>query len=71
MDQATADAWRAGTRSTVTYDIEPVGRDVTKLIVTHDGFSPGSPVLLGISEGWPAVLSSLKTILEMGTAMST
>lgn len=69
MDDATAEAWRAEPRSKVTYDIEDIGRGVAKLTVTHDGFSPGSHVLPAISEGWPAVLSSLKTLLETGTAL--
>jgi len=37
--------------------------------VVHDGFAPGSEVLPSISEGWPAVLSSLKTPLETGAAV--
>jgi uncharacterized protein YndB with AHSA1/START domain len=69
MDEATAQAWRAEPRSKVTFDTEEVGRGVIKLTVTHDGFSPGSRVLQAISEGWPAVLSSLKTLLETGTAL--
>ena len=69
MDEATADAWRAEPRSKVTLDIEDVGKGVAKLTVTHDGFSPGSSILQAISEGWPAVLSSLKTLLETGTAL--
>jgi uncharacterized protein YndB with AHSA1/START domain len=69
MDEATAEAWRAEPRSTVTFDIEDVAAGVVKLTVTHDGFSPGSRVLPAISEGWPAVLSSLKTLLETGTAL--
>jgi hypothetical protein len=32
--------------------------------VIHDGFALGSAVLPAISEGWPAVLVSLKTLLE-------
>ena len=70
MDEATADAWRAEPRSKVTFDIEDVGKGVARLTVMHDGFSPGSSVLQGISQGWPAVLSSLKTLLETGTALS-
>jgi uncharacterized protein YndB with AHSA1/START domain len=70
MDEATADAWRAEPRSKVAFDIEDVGKGVVKLTVVHDGFSPGSAVLQGISQGWPAVLSSLKTLLETGTALS-
>jgi uncharacterized protein YndB with AHSA1/START domain len=71
MDEATACAWRAEPRSKVTFDIEDVGRGVVKLTVTHDGFSPGSSVLRGISNGWPAVLASLKTLLETGAALPT
>ena len=69
MDEATAVTWRAEPRSKVTLDIEDVGKGVAKLTVVHDGFSPGSNVLPAISEGWPAVLSSLKTLLETGTAL--
>jgi uncharacterized protein YndB with AHSA1/START domain len=52
-------------RSKVTFDIEPAG-ELVKLTVVHDGFEPGSSVLESISEGWPALLSSLKTLLETG-----
>ena len=69
MDEATAKAWRAEPRSKVTFAMEDIGPGVVKLTVTHDGFSPGSRVLPAISEGWPAVLSSLKTLLETGTAL--
>jgi uncharacterized protein YndB with AHSA1/START domain len=69
MDEATADAWRAEPRSQVAYDIEDVGQGVVKLTVVHDGFEPGSHVLQAISEGWPAVLASLKTLLETGSGL--
>lgn len=52
-------------RSTVSYTLEPVESQV-KLTVVHNGFDPDSPVLSGISEGWPAILSALKTLLEKG-----
>ena len=52
-------------RSTVTFDIEPLG-DMVKLTVVHDGFEPGSAVLPGIWDGWPRVLAGLKTLLETG-----
>ncbi len=71
MDDATADAWRAEPRSKVAFDIEDAGHGVTKLTVVHDGFEPGSAVLHGISEGWPAVLSSLKSLLETGLTLRT
>jgi uncharacterized protein YndB with AHSA1/START domain/DNA-binding transcriptional ArsR family regulator len=55
-------------RSTVTFEIEPLGEKV-KLTVRHDGFEPGSTVLELISGGWPAILSNLKTLLETGAAL--
>jgi len=69
MDEATADAWRAEPRSTVCFELEDAGLGVVKLTVTHGDFSPGSRVLQGISNGWPAVLASLKTLLETGAAL--
>ena len=51
--------------SRVTFEIEPV-RDVVRLTVTHDHFEPGSKMFDSISEGWPKVLSSLKSLLETG-----
>jgi uncharacterized protein YndB with AHSA1/START domain len=71
MDEATAATWRAEARSKVAFDIEDVGHGVVKLTVTHDGFAPGSAVLPAISEGWPAVLASLKTLLETGSSLRT
>ena len=71
MDEATADVWRAEPRSKVTFDIEDVGHGAAKLVAVHDGFETGSAVLKGISDGWPAVLSSLKTLLETGATLRT
>jgi uncharacterized protein YndB with AHSA1/START domain len=56
-------------RSKVTFDIEPVGT-LVKLTVTHDDFEPGSVILPGVSEGWPAILASLKTLLETGEPLA-
>lgn len=55
-------------RSKVTFDIEQRGEYV-RLTVVHDGFEPGSAVLAGISEGWPLVISSLKSLLETGEVL--
>jgi uncharacterized protein YndB with AHSA1/START domain/DNA-binding transcriptional ArsR family regulator len=52
-------------RSKVTFDIEPAG-EMVKLTVVHDGFEPGSAVLESVAQGWPAILASLKTLLETG-----
>jgi DNA-binding transcriptional ArsR family regulator/uncharacterized protein YndB with AHSA1/START domain len=53
-------------RSTVTFQIEPAGDGVVKLTVEHGGFGPGSMVAEMVSVGWPAVMASLKTLLETG-----
>ncbi|MEQ7128650.1 metalloregulator ArsR/SmtB family transcription factor [Actinopolymorpha sp. B11F2] len=52
-------------RSKVTFDIEPAG-PLVKLTVVHDGFEPDSVVLETVSQGWPHLLSSLKSLLETG-----
>ncbi len=49
--------------SRVVLDIEPQ-KDQVKLTVTHDDFAEGSKVYESISNGWPLVLSSLKSYLE-------
>jgi uncharacterized protein YndB with AHSA1/START domain len=54
--------------SRVTFDIEPM-MDAVRLTVTHDELEADSPMLHGISKGWPFVLSSLKTLLETGRAL--
>ena len=55
-------------RSKVTFDIEDLGQTV-KLTVIHDDFDPGSIVLESVSQGWPAVISNLKTLLETGDVL--
>jgi DNA-binding transcriptional ArsR family regulator/uncharacterized protein YndB with AHSA1/START domain len=69
FDEATAAAWRAEPRSKVAFDIEEAGEGVVKLTVVHDGFAPGSAVLEGVRGGWPAVIASLKTLLETGSPL--
>jgi uncharacterized protein YndB with AHSA1/START domain len=63
-----ADEAREVKHSRVVIEIEPV-RGITCLTVTHDGLEPGSEMLEGITEGWPKVLSSLKTLLETGNPL--
>lgn len=52
----------------MTFEIEPLG-EMVKLTVLHDGFEAGSAVLAGITQGWPSILSSLKTLLETGETL--
>jgi hypothetical protein len=42
---------------------------VAKLTVNHGEFASASYVLQGIAAGWPAVLASLKTMLETGSPL--
>jgi DNA-binding transcriptional ArsR family regulator/uncharacterized protein YndB with AHSA1/START domain len=55
-------------RSKVTFEIEQLG-DLVKLTVIHDGFDAGSLVAPMVSEGWPRVLSGVKTLLETGETL--
>ena len=52
-------------RSKVTFMLEPAG-DAVKLTVLHDGFPAQSTAAQLVSNGWPRVLSRLKTLLETG-----
>ena len=55
-------------RSTVTFELEEMG-PVVKLTVIHGGFDPGSAMFAMVSEGWPGILSDLKTLLETGETL--
>ena len=52
--------------SRVAFDLEQQ-RGQVKLTVTHDDFDTDSKVFASISNGWPLVLSNLKSLLETGT----
>jgi uncharacterized protein YndB with AHSA1/START domain len=52
--------------SRVTFLVEPFA-DAVRLTVTHDELEPEA--MRGITQGWPAILSSLKTLLESGKPM--
>lgn len=54
--------------SRVIFDIDQQDRMV-RLTVTHEDLQPGSGMLKGITEGWPLVLSSMKSLLETGQGM--
>ena len=54
--------------SRVAFDIEE-DDGMVRLTLTHDQLIPNSDMAEGIREGWPLVLSSLKTFLETGTAL--
>lgn len=54
--------------SRVTFDIVPY-EDMVKLTVTHEDLQAGSGMDTGIRQGWPIVLSSLKSLLETGKGL--
>ncbi|MBR1178963.1 SRPBCC family protein [Bradyrhizobium sp. KB893862 SZCCT0404] len=51
--------------SRVVFTIEPFG-SLVRLTVLHDGFVEGGKYLGAVSNGWPAILSQLKSLLETG-----
>jgi uncharacterized protein YndB with AHSA1/START domain len=51
--------------STCTYNLEAAGTAV-KLTVTHEIDAPNSKLIGGVTEGWPHILASLKSLLETG-----
>jgi uncharacterized protein YndB with AHSA1/START domain len=64
------DRGRRDRHSRVTFEITPVS-DMVRLTVTHDELEEGSEMHRGISQGWPRVLSSLKSLLETGRPLKT
>ena len=54
-----------GNYSRVSFDIAPYD-EMVRLTVTHDELEAGSGMAKGIQQGWPIVLSSLKSLLETG-----
>lgn len=54
--------------SRVTFELTPL-KGQTRLTLIHDEFDDGSKIFGMISKGWPAVLSSLKSLLETGRGL--
>lgn len=49
----------------LTYELEEQG-DTVKLTLTHEIDREGSTVIAEVATGWPAILASLKSLLETG-----
>jgi DNA-binding transcriptional ArsR family regulator/uncharacterized protein YndB with AHSA1/START domain len=49
----------------VSYEIEAMG-DLVKLTVLHEGFEAQTETYTDTAEGWPPILSGLKTLMETG-----
>jgi uncharacterized protein YndB with AHSA1/START domain len=54
--------------SRVTWELTPAG-DVTVLSMIHDEFEGATATLDFVSDGWPFILSNLKTWIETGTTL--
>jgi uncharacterized protein YndB with AHSA1/START domain len=51
--------------SRLTYQLEQQG-DMVKLTLTHEACGAGSMLIEKVSSAWPAILASLKSLLETG-----
>jgi uncharacterized protein YndB with AHSA1/START domain len=56
---------KAEGHSRLTYELEPLGETV-KLTLIHEMNRPKSQLIEKTSSGWPAILASLKSLLETG-----
>ncbi len=54
--------------SRLTYELEQVGESV-KLTLIHESDKPGSKLIDAVSQGWPHILASLKSLLETGESL--
>lgn len=54
----------------VSWELEPMAADITKVTVIHEGFEGETPTYKGLqSGGWAWILSNMKTLLETGESM--
>lgn len=53
--------------SRLTFELQPL-EVVTKLTLTHEHVAPGA-TFSNTSNGWPALMSSMKSLLETGEAL--
>jgi len=54
--------------SRLTYELEPVETSV-KLTLTHEMDGKVSKLVKAVSNGWPQILASLKSLLETGASL--
>jgi uncharacterized protein YndB with AHSA1/START domain len=61
-------ALREEPTSRLTYELESQG-DMVKLTVIHESEEPGSKLIEMVSNGWPMIMASLKSLLETGESL--
>jgi uncharacterized protein YndB with AHSA1/START domain len=64
------EAMRAEGESTCTFELAPVSPEVTQLTVTHAIDVANSKLIGAVSNGWPSILASLKSLIETGRALA-
>ena len=57
--------------SRVTYELSVVAPSTTKLHIVHDDFDGRTATYIGSVEGWPLMMSSLKSLVETGKPLAT
>jgi uncharacterized protein YndB with AHSA1/START domain len=57
--------------SRVTYELSAAGPSTTKLHIVHDDFDGPTATYSGSVEGWPLMMSSLKSLIETGKPLAT
>ncbi len=63
--QYTFQLGQSSFKSRVTAELEPE-TEATKLTIRHDQWDAADPAYAFCSDGWPRILSRLKTLLETG-----
>jgi uncharacterized protein YndB with AHSA1/START domain len=64
------EAMRKEGESTCTFDLEPASDSVTRLTLTHQIGLANSKLIGAVSNGWPSILASLKSLIETGKALA-
>jgi uncharacterized protein YndB with AHSA1/START domain len=57
--------------SRVAFELGAIGPATTKLNIVHDDFDGPTATYKGSVEGWPLMISSLKSLLETGKPLAT
>jgi uncharacterized protein YndB with AHSA1/START domain len=61
--------WPDDPPSRVTYRVEPIGEEMCKLTLIHDGFATRTRTYDEVEDGWTFALENLKLLLETGAAL--
>ena len=64
------EAMRAEGESTCTIELEAASPEVTRLTLTHAIGRANSKLIGAVSNGWPSILASLKSLIETGRALA-